>query len=95
MKTLSYNISIKLCDAQMVISKSDDETEEEFDKRFKEAEGRFFLRAVVRDDNNGAPYHVALEGPYRRYDDPDVFMAVPVLMKAVAEVIEQREKSKG
>lgn len=95
MKTLNYNISVNLCDAQTVIRKADDETEEHFANRFKEAEGQFFLRSVVQDDNNGAPQHIALEGPYHRYDDPDVFMAVPVLMKAVAEVIEQREKSKG
>lgn len=95
MKTLSYNISINLCDAQTVIRMWDDETEEQYANRFKEAEGQFFLRAVVRDDNSGVPHHMALEGPYRRYDDPDVFMAIPVLMKVVAEVIEQREKSKG
>lgn len=96
-----YTIDIKTCDAQTVMGgKCDDESDEEYAARFKAAEGKFFLRAVIVDELSahhspvGASQHIALEGPYFDYAYPDKGMPWLNILHTITQVVTQREGEK-
>lgn len=78
----------------MIGLKLEQESDEEYDARCKAAEGKFFLRAVMRDDNQGNPYHIAVESPDFEYANHNPAIPPMGIMQALMAILVQRETEK-
>lgn len=94
-KAFNYYIEIKLCDAQTVMGgKLEDETNEEYSARYKAAEGKFFLRAVMRDHSSPTPQHIAVQSPHFEYVNHNPAMPPMSIMQVLTTAMVQRETEK-